>query len=57
MLEGSNQWIVKYITEKNGGCVSGSCNPINYLNLQGPEYDLEARYKSNVIARYQKNLL
>ena len=30
---------------------------LNFVNIQGPESEFEPRYRSNVIARYQKKLL
>ena len=43
--------------EKSGVRSLGSRMPLTFVNIQGPAFDLEARYKSKIFTGYWKELL
>ena len=43
MLEGGNRKILEYFIEKSGLSFLGSRMPLTFVNIQGPEFDFEAR--------------
>ena len=57
MIEGGNRQIVEYFMNKSGVSFVDIHAPPTLVNIQGPEFDFKACYKSMVIAGYWKEIL